>query len=99
MKKKEESSKVEKEQEKAASMRPKLGDEVLFTKSIASQSGSSTRSFLAKIIGFPPKTSNFQDSDFAVDLIIFGQPGVLIDGKQGIMFSEVPTPGRWSPKE
>lgn len=77
---------------------PKIGDSVLYHKSIQTQTGSRFESYPALVTGFP-KNGNFQAKDMAVHIAIFGQPGSPFDHKNEVMFSAIPTHGRWSHKE
>ena len=77
---------------------PKLGEIVIFSKDVSTQSGSQKATYPAMVVGYP-KASNFQDKDLAVDIVIFGQPGAMVDQKYGIMFSKEKAHGRWSFRE
>ena len=87
-----------KKEEKPAALRAKVGDIVMYTRSVSTQTGSTTESNPAMVVGYP-KDSNFQVKDQAVDLIIFGSRGAPVDQKYGVMHSATPIPGRWSHRE
>lgn len=73
-----------------------IGRSVLYYKEVGLTTGKKLVAFPAIISAFPPVSSGFQAKDLAVDLTIFGNPGGVFDVKQGVMYSPVPTPGRWS---
>lgn len=77
---------------------PKLGEDVIYYRNVATTSGSKLTRHAAKIVGFPLKTDNFQEKDLAVNLVVFDVGGVVCDKKSGIMYSEEDMPGRWNRK-
>lgn len=73
-----------------------LGRNVLYYKDVGHTTGKKLVAYPAIISSFPQSQAGFQHKDYAVDLTIFGNPGGSFDIKQGVMYSEVPTSGRWS---
>jgi len=85
---------VVEKKEKAA---PKIfvGKHVLYHKVMRSAVGEKLQAFPAIITQLASAVSNFKPEDGAVDLVILGEPGTFLGGRQGVMFSDVPAGGKW----
>lgn len=93
MSKKESKEVVVKEELKG----PKLGDKVLYHKQVQTGQGPKMKAFLAFVIGFADKVSNFQPQDHAVCLYVFtAAQGGSNEVKSDVMISKEPTHGRYT---
>lgn len=96
MSKKETKEEV-KEVKQEASKGPKLGQFVHYHKQVQTGQGPKMKAFLALVIGFADKVSNFQPQDHAVCLYVFtAAQGGSNEVKSDVMIAKEPQHGRYT---
>lgn len=82
---------------KEESKGPKLGQVVHYHKQVQTGQGPKMKAFVAMVIGFADKASNFQPQDHAVCLYVYtAAQGGSNEVKSDVMISKDPTHGRYT---